>query len=144
VQVIGDRAGTVSHLHERECTLQRRNQKIVEVAPSPSLSPGLRRRIIEAAVALAHAARYENLGTFEFLVDSERESFFFMEANPRLQVEHTVTEEVLGSISCRRRSRSRPAGPSATWDCRRIGFRSHAATPSSCGSTWRPSTGPGP
>jgi acetyl/propionyl-CoA carboxylase alpha subunit len=96
VQVIGDRTGTVSHLHERECTLQRRNQKIVEIAPSPSLSPGLRGRIGDAAVLLARAAAYENLGTFEFLVDSERESFFFMEANPRLQVEHTVTEEVLG------------------------------------------------
>ncbi|MDB5512988.1 MAG: Carbamoyl-phosphate synthase chain ATP-binding, partial [Enterovirga sp.] len=96
VQIIGDATGAVSHLHERECTLQRRNQKIVEVAPSPSLSPGLRGRIAAAALSLARAAAYENLGTFEFLVDSERESFFFMEANPRLQVEHTVTEEVLG------------------------------------------------
>ncbi|MGY3033546.1 acetyl/propionyl-CoA carboxylase alpha subunit/acetyl-CoA carboxylase carboxyltransferase component [Bradyrhizobium sp. USDA 4354] len=97
VQIIGDRHGAVSHLWERECTIQRRHQKLIEVAPSPSLSDALRGRIIEAAKQLASAASYDNLGTFEFLVDGTAEdSFAFIEANPRLQVEHTVTEEVLG------------------------------------------------
>ncbi|MBR0830524.1 carbamoyl-phosphate synthase large subunit [Bradyrhizobium manausense] len=97
VQIIGDRHGAISHLWERECTIQRRHQKLVEVAPSPSLSEPLRGRIIEAAKQLATAAAYDNLGTFEFLVDgAAEESFAFIEANPRLQVEHTVTEAVLG------------------------------------------------
>jgi acetyl/propionyl-CoA carboxylase alpha subunit/acetyl-CoA carboxylase carboxyltransferase component len=100
VQIIGDRHGAISHLWERECTIQRRNQKLIEVAPSPSLSEALRARIIEAAKQLAAAARYDNLGTFEFLIDNEAKgadpAFAFIEANPRLQVEHTVTEEVLG------------------------------------------------
>lgn len=100
VQIIGDRHGAISHLWERECTIQRRNQKLIEVAPSPSLKEALRSRIIEAAKQLASAARYDNLGTFEFLVDDDArgndEPFAFIEANPRLQVEHTVTEEVLG------------------------------------------------
>lgn len=97
VQIIGDRHDAISHLWERECTIQRRHQKLIEVAPSPSLSDALRGRIIEAAKQLATAAAYDNLGTFEFLVDGTAEdSFAFIEANPRLQVEHTVTEEVLG------------------------------------------------
>jgi len=100
VQIIGDRHGAISHLWERECTVQRRHQKLIEVAPSPSLSEGLRASIIDAARKLAMAARYENLGTFEFLLDEEAgaggASFAFIEVNPRLQVEHTVTEAVLG------------------------------------------------
>jgi len=99
VQIIGDRHGDISHLWERECTIQRRNQKLVEVAPSPSLSEKLRNRIVEAAKQLAAGAKYDSLGTFEFLVDGEvgegDGAFAFIEANPRLQVEHTVTEEVL-------------------------------------------------
>jgi acetyl/propionyl-CoA carboxylase alpha subunit/acetyl-CoA carboxylase carboxyltransferase component len=100
VQIIGDQHGAISHLWERECSIQRRNQKLIEVAPSPSLGDGLRTRIIQAAKELAAAANYNNLGTFEFLVDGdakgEAPAFAFIEANPRLQVEHTVTEEVLG------------------------------------------------
>jgi acetyl/propionyl-CoA carboxylase alpha subunit/acetyl-CoA carboxylase carboxyltransferase component len=99
VQIIGDRHGAISHLWERECTVQRRNQKLIELAPSPSLGDSLRTRIIEAAKQLAATAGYDNLGTFEFLVDDDAEgdgAFAFIEANPRLQVEHTVTEEVLG------------------------------------------------
>ena len=100
IQIVGDRAGAVSHLWERECTLQRRNQKLIEIAPSPSLTPQLRRQITDAALKLAAAAKYDNLGTFEFLVDAsdpEEGAFFaFIEVNPRLQVEHTVTEEVTG------------------------------------------------
>jgi acetyl/propionyl-CoA carboxylase alpha subunit/acetyl-CoA carboxylase carboxyltransferase component len=100
VQIIGDRHGAVSQLWERECTIQRRNQKLIEVAPSPSLSDGLRERIVEAARQLAAATHYDSLGTFEFLVDGETSgdatTFAFIEANPLLQVEHTVTEAVLG------------------------------------------------
>jgi len=100
VQVVGDKSGNVSHLWERECTVQRRNQKLVEIAPSPNLSAGYRNQLLTAAVTMAKASNYDNLGTFEFLVDSDaqvgEQSFAFMEANPRLQVEHTVTEEVTG------------------------------------------------
>lgn len=96
VQIVGDGTGQVSHLWERECSLQRRNQKLVEVAPSPSLTPELRERLTAAAVRLAQAVNYRSLGTFEFLVDADGERFAFIEANPRLQVEHTVTEEVTG------------------------------------------------
>ncbi|MFN8615670.1 MAG: carboxyl transferase domain-containing protein [Dehalococcoidia bacterium] len=100
VQVIGDGTGAISHLWERECSLQRRFQKIVEVAPSPGLPGGLRQRITAAAVRAAELAKYDNLGTFEFLVEAtsltDQSAFYFIEANARLQVEHTVTEEVLG------------------------------------------------
>ncbi|MCZ6463461.1 MAG: ATP-grasp domain-containing protein [Proteobacteria bacterium] len=100
VQIVADGAGGICHLYERECSLQRRHQKIVEVAPSPGLSSTLRDRLTRAAVELARAADYQSLGTFEFLVDvagdEEKAPFAFIEANPRLQVEHTVTEEVTG------------------------------------------------
>ena len=97
VQIVGD-GKHVSHLWERECTLQRRNQKIVEIAPSPTLNDFLRARITEAAVRMAEAVKYESLGTFEFLLDADSNdgTFAFIEAKPRLQVEHTVTEEVTG------------------------------------------------
>ena len=99
VQIIGDGSGAVSHLWERDCSLQRRYQKIVEVAPSPGLPASLRERLTGAAVRLASAASYNNLGTFEFLVDGtnlgDDAEFAFIEANARIQVEHTVTEEVL-------------------------------------------------
>ena len=97
VQIVGDASGEIIHLHERECSAQRRNQKLVEIAPSPSLTPELREALTAAAVTLAKAAHYDNLGTFEFLVDAaDMKTFAFIEANPRLQVEHTVTEEVTG------------------------------------------------
>ncbi|MCK9520697.1 MAG: ATP-grasp domain-containing protein, partial [Dehalococcoidia bacterium] len=98
VQIVGDGSGAVSHLWERECTVQRRNQKLVEVAPSPGLPPDLRAELTTAAVRMASHARYKGLGTFEFLVDetSPEPRFAFIEANARLQVEHTVTEEVTG------------------------------------------------
>jgi acetyl/propionyl-CoA carboxylase alpha subunit/acetyl-CoA carboxylase carboxyltransferase component len=92
VQIVGDGKGGIVALGERECTLQRRSQKIVELAPSPNLKPALRKKTIDAAVTMAKAVKYRSLGTFEFLVDEA--AFFFIEANPRLQVEHTVTEEV--------------------------------------------------
>ncbi|MBS0014166.1 MAG: carbamoyl-phosphate synthase large subunit, partial [Desulfobacterales bacterium] len=100
VQVIGDGRGGVSHLWERECTLQRRNQKLVEIAPAPGLDDCLRTRLTDAAVRLAQSVDYRSLGTFEFLVDAGQTDnsgcFYFLEVNPRLQVEHTVTEEVTG------------------------------------------------
>ena len=97
VQVIGDGSGAVSHLGERECSIQRRHQKLIEIAPSPTLSAGLRDAITAAAVRLAEAVSYESLGTFEFLIDATAaDRFVFIEANPRIQVEHTVTEMVTG------------------------------------------------
>jgi acetyl/propionyl-CoA carboxylase alpha subunit len=96
VQVVGDGSGAVTQLGERDCSLQRRHQKLVEVAPSPGLTAELRARLCAAAVKLAADVSYLSLGTFEFLLAQDGERFVFMEANPRLQVEHTVTEEVLG------------------------------------------------
>ncbi|UAW98711.1 ATP-grasp domain-containing protein [Halopseudomonas nanhaiensis] len=95
VQIIGD-GDSVAHVWERECTLQRRNQKVLEIAPSPTLSTELRQRLLDAALQLAGSAGYRGLGTFEFLVDDDTHQFVFMEANPRIQVEHTVTEAVTG------------------------------------------------
>ncbi len=95
IQVLADAAGGVIALGERECSLQRRHQKLVEVAPSPSLDDAMRARLAQAAVTLARASAYRGIGTFEFLVGSNGD-FWFMEANPRLQVEHTVTEMVSG------------------------------------------------
>jgi acetyl/propionyl-CoA carboxylase alpha subunit/acetyl-CoA carboxylase carboxyltransferase component len=95
VQVVGDSQGSVIHLGERECTLQRRHQKLVEFAPSPGLEPALREQLGADALRMAKAVGFDQLGTFEFLVD-EAGRYAFIEANPRLQVEHTVTEEVFG------------------------------------------------
>ena len=95
VQVIGDGQGNLVHAGERECSLQRRHQKIMEVAPSPSLTSELRQKLYDAALKLAHHCNYRGLGTVEFLVScdprNEPDDFFFIETNPRVQVEHTVT-----------------------------------------------------
>jgi acetyl/propionyl-CoA carboxylase alpha subunit/acetyl-CoA carboxylase carboxyltransferase component len=96
VQVLGDGQGNVVHLFERDCSVQLRNQKVVEVAPAPNLDEGLRQCILADAVKLARAARYENAGTVEFLVNPETGEHFFIECNPRIQVEHTITEQVMG------------------------------------------------
>jgi acetyl/propionyl-CoA carboxylase alpha subunit/acetyl-CoA carboxylase carboxyltransferase component len=95
VQIIGD-GQAVSHLWERDCSLQRRRQKIVELAPAPDLDGNLRQKLLDDAMKLAGAVDYSNLGTVEFLVDGPAGEYFFIEANPRLQVEHTVTEEITG------------------------------------------------
>ena len=96
VQVFGDGKGKVVALGERDCSLQRRNQKVVEEAPAPLLPPTVRADLIDAAIRLGQAANYRSAGTVEFLYDSERQEFFFLEMNTRLQVEHGVTEEVMG------------------------------------------------
>ncbi|MDR0214276.1 MAG: carbamoyl-phosphate synthase large subunit [Comamonas sp.] len=98
VQILGDGSEWPLALGERECTLQRRFQKLVEIAPSPSLPSALRERITRDALRMAARLRYESLGTFEFLVDLQSQDlpYVFIEANPRLQVEHTITEEVFG------------------------------------------------
>ena len=97
VQIAGDVGGSVVQFGERECSLQRRHQKLVEIAPAPWLGEAMRERLLAAAVELARAARYSGLGTVEFLVDGDApDSFYFIEANARLQVEHTVTEAVTG------------------------------------------------
>ncbi|MBI5972143.1 pyruvate carboxylase [Staphylococcus caledonicus] len=94
VQIIGDEYGNIVHLYERDCSVQRRHQKVVEVAPSVGLSSDLRERICDAALQLMHDIKYVNAGTVEFLVSGDE--FFFIEVNPRVQVEHTITEMITG------------------------------------------------
>ena len=94
IQVAGDQYGTVCHLSERDCSIQRRHQKLVEESPSPFMTPELRHRMGKAAIKAASAIQYESVGTVEFLVDKHR-NFYFMEMNTRIQVEHCVTEEVV-------------------------------------------------
>ncbi|UCF35833.1 MAG: pyruvate carboxylase [Acidobacteriota bacterium] len=96
VQILGDQYGNVIHLHERDCTVQRRHQKVIEVAPAQNLDPKIKREICDAALRIARQVRYRNAGTVEFLLDADSNEWFFIEVNPRIQVEHTVTEEITG------------------------------------------------
>ena len=94
IQIAGDQFGTACHMSERDCSIQRRHQKLVEESPSPFMTPELRKKMGEAAIKAAQAINYESVGTVEFLVDKHR-NFYFMEMNTRIQVEHCVTEEVI-------------------------------------------------
>lgn len=94
VQLLGDEHGNLVHLYERDCSVQRRHQKVVEIAPAPNLSESLRQGILEAAVRIGREVNYSCAGTVEFLVDVDAQKFYFIEVNPRIQVEHTVTEEI--------------------------------------------------
>jgi len=96
VQILGDEHGNIVHLYERDCSVQRRHQKVVEIAPAVILDPELREKITQDAVKLAREAKYSNAGTFEFLIDADTNKHYFIEVNPRVQVEHTCTEEVTG------------------------------------------------
>ncbi len=96
VQLLGDKHGGLVHLFERDCSVQRRHQKVVEIAPAPNLDANVRSALCDAALAIGRAVNYENAGTVEFLVDRDTNQFYFIEVNPRIQVEHTVTEEVTG------------------------------------------------
>ncbi len=96
VQLIGDRHGGLVHLYERDCSIQRRHQKVVELAPAPNLPEKVRREILDAALAVGNAVGLDNAGTVEFLYDTDAGKVYFIEVNPRIQVEHTVTEQVTG------------------------------------------------
>ncbi|MEO1093031.1 MAG: pyruvate carboxylase [Pseudomonadota bacterium] len=96
VQLLGDAHGALVHLFERDCSIQRRNQKVIERAPAPYVDPPLRQRLGEAACAIGREVDYRGAGTVEFLMDADSGAFYFIEVNPRIQVEHTVTEEVTG------------------------------------------------
>jgi len=96
VQILGDKHGNIVHLHERDCSVQRRHQKVIEIAPSVNLDERIRHELCEASVALAKEIGYNNAGTVEFLYDVDTKEWFFIEMNPRIQVEHTVTEVITG------------------------------------------------
>ena len=96
VQLLGDKHGGLVHLFERDCSIQRRHQKVVELAPAPNLPGDVRQGILDAALAVGRACGIDNASTVEFLYDTEAKRFSFIEVNPRIQVEHTVTEQVTG------------------------------------------------
>lgn len=123
VQVIGDKFGNYVHLGERDCTTQRRRQKLIEEAPSPVLSPKLRLKIGEAAVKVVKEAGYFSVGTVEFLLDKDH-NFYFMEVNTRIQVEHTVTEELTG-IDLVREQLKVAMGEKLQWQQKDIQFNGH-------------------
>jgi acetyl-CoA carboxylase biotin carboxylase subunit len=156
IQVFGDAYGNAIHLWERDCSIQRRYQKLVEEAPSPVLDAASRRQMAEAAVTLVRELRYEGAGTIEFLYDLESSKWFFIEMNTRIQVEHPVTEEIFGVdlvaeqlkvAAGERLSMAQPSQPSGR---SAIEFRINAEDPSAgfrpCPgvvSQWRPPEGPG-
>jgi acetyl-CoA carboxylase biotin carboxylase subunit len=125
VQIVGDGAGNVVHFGERDCSVQRRYQKLIEEAPAVAVPQALRVRLHEAAVKLTSSANYRNAGTVEFLYDIDREDFYFMEVNSRIQVEHPVSEEVTGTdlIACQLRV---AAGEGIGVLQRDVGVRGHA------------------
>jgi 3-methylcrotonyl-CoA carboxylase alpha subunit len=129
VQIFGDNYGHLAHLFERECSVQRRHQKVIEESPSPALTPALRQQMTEAAVRAARACNYRNAGTIEFLVDLAggpgREHFYFLEMNTRLQVEHAVTEMVTG-LDLVRAQILVASGQELPWNAATVSKRGHA------------------
>ena len=125
VQVFGDHQGHIIHLFERECSIQRRHQKIIEETPSPIIDQALRDRITRAGVAAGVAVAYRNAGTVEFLVDAAVKSFYFLEMNTRLQVEHPITEQLLG-IDIVRAQLLVAAGEPLPWPQQSLSPRGHA------------------
>jgi acetyl-CoA carboxylase biotin carboxylase subunit len=123
-QILADSHGKVLHLGERDCSVQRRHQKLIEESPSPFLNSDLRKRMGRAAIRAATAAEYENAGTIEFIVDSRGE-FYFIEMNTRIQVEHPVTEEVTGIDLIKEQIRI-ASGEKLSFDQKDIEFRGHA------------------
>ncbi len=124
VQILADKHGKIVHLGERDCSIQRRHQKLIEESPSPSLTPELRERICQSAVRVAQEAGYTNAGTVEFLLGRDG-NFYFIEVNARIQVEHTVTELVTG-IDLVQQQLSIAAGEHLSFDQKDIQFRGHA------------------
>jgi acetyl-CoA carboxylase biotin carboxylase subunit len=124
IQILGDEHGNVIHLGERECSVQRRHQKVLEESPSPIVDAEMRRRMGEAAVRVGSAAAYTNAGTVEFLVDTDR-NFYFLEMNTRLQVEHPVTELVTGIDLVQWQIRI-AAGEQLPWTQENVELRGHA------------------
>ncbi|MFT5204495.1 MAG: propionyl-CoA carboxylase alpha chain [Candidatus Aldehydirespiratoraceae bacterium] len=125
IQILGDQHGNLVHLGERECSIQRRHQKVIEESPSPFVSAEMRAAMGEAALRLASALSYASAGTVEFLVDNDSGEFFFLEVNTRLQVEHPVTEEVTGIDLVREQIRVAMGEPLG-YDQSAIGFAGHA------------------
>ena len=130
VQLLGDKHGNLVHLFERDCSVQRRHQKVVEIAPALNLDPAsCATKSVEAALRIGRAVNYENAGTVEFLVDADTGKYYFIEVNPRIQVEHTVTEEVTGVdiVKCQILVAAGASGlpiPRSAWD-RRTTMRTH-------------------
>ena len=125
VQVLGDKLGNVIHLGERDCSLQRRHQKVVEEAPAPGITPVLRQEICNAAVGLARNIGYENAGTCEFIFDEDTRHFYFLEMNTRIQVEHPVSETITGIDLVQEQFRI-AGGERLRFEQSDIGFRGHA------------------